>query len=133
MKLIREFELHVNKKSSDEILLQFYRKIEHYVHTFPCGCGQLTNVGLVSVVHPTLAEWLMTPPRWSTRMNSLDEKRQQKIIHHLETMKSWAPSDMQSDRTEFLEQLKKIPHTLRQLALDVRFGFCSFFSFISME
>ena len=75
-----------------------------------------------STIHSTLPDLLNTP-RWSIRMNSLDEKRHKKIVHNLETIKGWITSDIQSDRVELLKQLNKIPRTLQQLAQDVRIRF----------
>ena len=121
MKLIRDLEIQLNKKSAEDVLLQFYRKIEHYVHTIPCGCGQSTNDGLAGAVHLSLSELLLTP-RWSIRTNPLDEKRHKKIVHNLETIKGWITSEIQFDQidqVELIKQLNKIPRTLQQLALDV--------------
>ena len=123
MKLIRQFEILFNQNCSNEILVQFYRRIEQYVHTFPCGCGQSTNdegnFASMGSVHPPLSE-MLTTPKWMIRMNSLDEKRQKKIVHHLETLKGWITSDVQLNRTEVLQQLNQIARTLQQLAVDVR-------------
>lgn len=126
LKLIRQLETHLNKNSEDNILSQIYRQIEHYVHTFPCGCGELTtfneeNYGVIGVVHPTLIE-ILKASKLTLRTNSLDEKRQKKILHNLESLKGWITSDIQFDeinRLELIQQLMKIPRALQQLAVDV--------------
>ena len=119
--------MHLNKKSSHDILFQFYRKIEYYVHTFPCGCNEATtannqeNDHLIGIVHPTLPEMLKAP-KLTLHMNPLDEKRQKKIVHNLESLKGWIPTNIQFDeinRSELIEQSNKIPRTLQQLAIDV--------------
>ena len=116
----------MHKNSSQDVLLQIYRQIEHYVHTFPCGCGELTtlsedNYGRIGLVHPTLSE-VLKAPKLTLRMNALDEKRQKKIAHNLESLKGWITSEIQFDqidRVELIKQLMKIPRALQQLAVDV--------------
>lgn len=126
MELIRQLENLFEKNSSNEILVQFYRRIEQYVHTIPCGCGQTKineeNFASMSSVHPPLSE-MLTTPKWLARMNSLDEKRQKKIVHHLETLKGWITANEQLDRIEVMQHLNKIARTLQQLAVDVRHCF----------
>jgi len=124
LKLIREFELNLNSKASDDILMRLYRTMEVYVHTLPCGCGHPTSdeedFGILGIVHPTLSESLKATK--SVRMNTLDEKRQKKILHNLETLKGWITTDIQFDETnqsEIVKQLHKIPRALKQLANDV--------------
>ncbi|CAF4563953.1 unnamed protein product [Rotaria sp. Silwood2] len=125
-KLIREFEFNINSKASDDILMQQYKKIEEYLHTLPCGCGQqktnATNFGITGGVHATLSEVLnFSMP--SLRMNSLDEKRRKKIFHNLESLKGWITKDIDFDETkrfEIVKVLYKIARALRQLAFDVQ-------------
>ncbi|CAF4601486.1 unnamed protein product, partial [Rotaria magnacalcarata] len=37
---IGALKMKINSKVSNEILMEEYRKIENYVHTLPCGCGE---------------------------------------------------------------------------------------------
>jgi hypothetical protein len=124
LKLIRELELQINAKASDDDLLRLYRTIELYVHTLPCGCGQPSkdkdNFGIVGVVHPTLSESLSSGSNY--QMNTLDEKRNKKIIHNLETLKGWVTSEIDFDETkraDVIKQLHKIPQALKRLAMNV--------------
>ncbi|CAF3351971.1 unnamed protein product [Rotaria sp. Silwood1] len=126
-KLIREFEFNINSKLSDEILIEQYRKMEEYVHTLPCGCGQQktttnNNFNITGGVHATLSEVLnFSLP--NLRMNSLDEKRRKKILHNLELLKSWITKDVDFDETkrfEIIKKLYKIARALRRMAFDVQ-------------
>lgn len=124
LKLVREFELSLNSKASEDVLMRLYRTMEIYVHTLPCGCGHPTsdkeNFGILGVVHPTLSESLSSSKYF--QMNTLDEKRHKKIIHNLETLKGWITSEIDFDETkqsEIVKQLHKIPRALKRLANDV--------------
>jgi hypothetical protein len=124
LKLVREFELNLNSKASEDVLMRLYRTMEIYVHTLPCGCGHPTSdkedFGIVGAVHPTLSESLGSTK--SSRTNTLDEKRHKKILHNLETLKGWITSEIELDGTkqsEIVKQLYKIPRSLKRLAMDV--------------
>ncbi|CAF3717062.1 unnamed protein product [Rotaria sordida] len=125
-KLIREFESNINSQISNEILMQQYRKMEEYVHTLPCGCGQkkpaVNNFGITGGVHATLSE-VLNFSLSNLQMNALDEKRRKKIFHNLESLKNWITKDVDFDETkrfEIVKQLYKIARALRQLAFDVQ-------------
>jgi len=123
LKLIREFELNINSKVSNDIIIELYRKMEQYIYTLPCGCGEeASNHGVTGLVHPTLPE-LLNAPRFTARMNKLDEKRQKKILHNLESLKGWISKDIDFDEEkqfETVKQLHKIARALKQLAIDVK-------------
>ncbi|UJR24822.1 hypothetical protein I4U23_006197 [Adineta vaga] len=114
--LIREFELNMNSKVSLEILLENCRKMEEYIYTLPCECHTHNTI------HSTLYE-LLSSPKLNSRMNSLDEKRRMKILHSLESLKTWISKEIDFQETKFyeaLKQLRKISRTLRQLANDIQ-------------
>jgi len=103
-----------------------YHKIEHYVHTLPCGCGKQTSsnetFGLTPVVHPTLSEYLNTSQP-NIKMNSLDLKRRKKLLHNLDSLKGWISKEIDFDeakRFEIVKQLTKIARSFRQMATDAQ-------------
>jgi predicted DNA-binding antitoxin AbrB/MazE fold protein len=76
----------------------------------------------MGVVHSTLFESLNIP-HINGRMNILDEKRRKKVLHNLESIKSWISKEVDFDegkRYEIVKELNKISRALRQLAIDVR-------------
>ena len=102
-----------------------YRKIEHYVHTLPCGCAEKTNDHenscITSVVHPTLYE-LLDSPSPNIKMNHLDIKRYKKILNNLQSIKAWVSKEInfdESKRYEIVKELNKIARAFRQMATDV--------------
>jgi len=102
--------------------------MEHYIHTLPCGCGDQNvhdeGLGISGVVHSTLPE-LLNSPKFTARMNTLDEKRQKKIAHNLESLKAWISKDIEFDeekKFETVKQLTKIARALKQLAFDVKYS-----------
>lgn len=106
-----------------------YHKIEHYVHTLPCGCGKQSssneNFGLTPVVHPTLSEYLNTTQS-NIKMNSLDYKRRKKLLHNIDSLKGWISKEVDFDETkrfEIVKQLTKIARAFRQMAIDVKYFF----------
>ncbi|CAF1333357.1 unnamed protein product, partial [Rotaria sordida] len=125
-KQIREFESKINSKVSNEILMKEYRKIEHYVHTLPCGCAEKTNdhenSGITSIVHPTLYE-LLDSPSTNIKMNQLDIKRYKKVFNNLQSIKSWVSKEIsfeESKRYEIVKELDKIARAFRQMATDAQ-------------
>ncbi|CAF1117580.1 unnamed protein product [Adineta ricciae] len=114
--LIREFELNINSKVSSDVLLENYQQMEQYIYTLPCGCNAHDTV------HSTLYE-LLTYPKLNLRMNNLDEKRRKKILHGLESLKTWITKEVDFKEQkiyETIKQLRKISRALRQLAIDVQ-------------
>ena len=115
----------MNSKVSNEVLMNEYRKIEHYIHTLPCGCGETVsnteNSDSTPTVHPNLYEVLdSTSP--TSKMNLLDTKRQKKIRHNLESIKGWISRGIDLDETkqiEIIKELNKIARAFRQMAIDV--------------
>jgi len=102
--------------------------MEEYVHSLPCGCGDQNvndeSLGVSGVVHSTLPELLSTP-RFTARMNTLDEKRQKKVAHNLESLKAWISKDIEFDeekKFETVKQLNKIARAFKQLAFDVKYS-----------
>lgn len=131
-KLIRNFENEVNKKSSEDILLKFYKEIDEYIRTIPCGCEHAKSgegsFGMKGYVHPALSEVLqMNNFNW--RMNVLDEKRRKKVVLNLETLKLTMAKELLFDEenlTEFIKKLYKMARSLKLLAKDVDF-LCLFY------
>ncbi|CAF4888115.1 unnamed protein product, partial [Rotaria sp. Silwood1] len=123
---IREFELKINSKASNEILIEEYRKIENYVHTLPCGCAEhmknSENLGTIPVVHPNLYELLnSTSP--TIKMNQLDIKRYKKILHNIESIKTWISKEVdfdESKRYEIVKDLNNIARAFQQMATDAQ-------------
>ncbi len=102
-----------------------YRKIENYLDTLPCGCGEPMLDNKTSdaspMVHPSLYEILDSNPG-SLKMNTLDIKRRQKILHNIESLKGWLSKDFdfeESKRYEIVKGLHKIARSFRQMAVDV--------------
>ncbi len=97
------------------------------MHDLPCGCGEKNaataeSLGVSGAVHPSLSE-LLNAPRFSLRMNTLDEKRQKKIINNLESLSACISRDIEFNeekKYEIIKQLHKIARALRQLAVDVK-------------
>lgn len=123
--MIRDFEFVLNSNVSNEILIQEYRKMEEYMSILPCGCADAKSnnddLGISCVIHGTLVE-ILSFSKPNLRMNSLDEKRRKKVLHNLESLKSWISKDVdfdESKRYEIVKELNKIARALRQLAFDV--------------
>jgi hypothetical protein len=110
---------------TNELLTTEYQKIEEYIQTLPCGCGERSadgdNHGVSSVVHPTLYE-ILDSGMGNFKMNVLDTKRRKKILHNIQSLKSWISKDIDYDeekRFEIVKELNKIARALRQMATDV--------------
>jgi hypothetical protein len=104
-----------------------YRKLEHYVHTLPCGCGgqilDNENFSTTPVVHPTLWE-ILNSTYGNFKMNQLDSKRRKKILNNIEALKGWISKEIDFDETkryEIVKELNKIARSFRQMAIDVKF------------
>ncbi|CAF1621359.1 unnamed protein product, partial [Didymodactylos carnosus] len=72
-------------------------------------------------VHPTLYEVLnFVPP--TIKLNKLDKQRGKKLLHNLESLKSWIVNDVHFDLTnkkqEMVKELRKIAKALEQLAIN---------------
>ena len=111
---------------SSEVLMNEYHKIEHYVHTLPCGCaGQEADDGnflTTPVVHLTLWE-LLENTQANYKLNQLDFKRRKKILNNLESLKGLISKEIDFDQTEqyeIVKELNKIARSFRQMAIDVR-------------
>ncbi|CAF1359491.1 unnamed protein product [Rotaria magnacalcarata] len=124
---IGALKMKINSKVSNEILMEEYRKIENYVHTLPCGCGeQKTSTDALSytpIVHPNLSELLSCGPTANTKMNNMDQKRRKKILYYLDVMKGWisrAADFDDSKRYETIKELYKIADVFRKMAIDAQ-------------
>ena len=102
-----------------------HRKIEHYIHTLPCGCAERTtkfgNLGATPVVHPNLMELLGSNPA-GLRLNKLDINHRKKILNNIEALKGWISKEFELDelkRFEIVKELNKIARSFRQMAVDV--------------
>lgn len=106
-----------------------YQKIEHYIHTLPCGCAgeELDGNFLTTpVVHPTLWEFLEHPIA-NFKINQLDYKRRKKILNNLQALKGWISKEIdfdQTDQPEIIKELNKTARSFRQMAIDVNITFC---------
>ncbi|CAF4767027.1 unnamed protein product [Rotaria sp. Silwood1] len=125
-KKIRDFELKINSKVSNEILMEDYRKMEQYIDTLPCGCAEhmkdSETLGSVPAVHPNLYE-LLNSTMPTIKMNQLDTKRHKKLLLNLESIKSWISKEVdfdESKRYEIVKELNKIAITFRQMATDAQ-------------
>jgi hypothetical protein len=103
-----------------------YKKIEHYVHTLPCGCaGQMLdneNFRTTPIVHPTLWE-ILNSTHGNIKMNQLDYKRRKKILNNIEALKGWISKEIDFDEPkqyEIVKELNKIARSFRQMAIDVK-------------
>ena len=106
-----------------------YQKIEHYIHTLPCGCAgeELDNGNFLTtpVVHPTLWE-LLEHPLGNFKINQLDFKRRKKILNNLQSLKGWISKEIDFDHTdqyEIIKELNKTARSFRQMAIDVNYFF----------
>ena len=122
---IRQFECQVNSKASSDVLAKAYRDMEHYLHTMSCGCEEQLSgkesFGNRPIIHPSIFELLQSNPT-SVKLNVLDTKRRKKLLHHLESLKSWISKEIDFDESksyETIKELKKIARALRQMATDV--------------
>ncbi|CAF0972051.1 unnamed protein product [Rotaria sordida] len=122
-KQIREFESKINSKMSNEILREEYKKIEHYVHTLPCGCAEETkdeNFGTATIVHPSLYE-LLNSFQPTVKMNPLDLKRYKKILHNIQAIKTLVSKSVNFDELkpyEIVKDLNKVARAFQQMATD---------------
>jgi hypothetical protein len=116
----------MGSKASPEVLTNQYRAMEHYLHTLPCGCAERASassdqVGATPTVHPTIYELLRsTSP--GVKLNKLDVKRRKKLLHNIESLKSWISKEIDFDESrqhEIVKELQKIARSLRQMASDV--------------
>jgi len=88
--------------------------------------NQTSNV--THIVHPNLYDILDSNPG-NLKMNELDIKRRQKILHNIESLKGWLSKDVDFDETkryEIVKGLHKIIRSFRQMAIDVNIKFIKF-------
>ncbi|CAF3911139.1 unnamed protein product [Rotaria sordida] len=123
---IHEFELKISSNMSNEILMEEYRKIQNYVYTLPCGCAEHIKEreisGIIPVVHPNLYE-LLNSSQPNIKMNQLDIKRYKKILHNIQSIKTWVSKEVnfdESKRYEIVKELNKIARAFRQMATDAQ-------------
>ncbi|CAF1400273.1 unnamed protein product [Rotaria magnacalcarata] len=123
---IRDLELKMNSKVSNEALMEEYRKIEEYVHALPCGCGKSADIsqalGTIPVVHPNLSE-LLSCDSTTAKLNNLDIKRRKKLLHYLESIKSWISKGAdfdESKRYETIKELNKIARVFERMAVEAQ-------------
>ena len=116
----------MTSKEPIEVLANHYRAMEHYLHTLPCGCAEQATTstggfGTTPTVHPTIHELLKsTLP--GVKLNHLDVRRRKKLLHNIESLKSWISKEIDFDQSrqyEIIKELQKIARALRQMALDV--------------
>ncbi|CAF4662959.1 unnamed protein product, partial [Rotaria sp. Silwood2] len=125
-KQVREFESKINSKVSNEILIEEYRKIENYIHTLPCGCVEEIKdgdtLGSTPMVHPTLYE-LLNSSSPTIKMNQLDIKRHKKLLHNIQSIRTWISKEVdfdESKRYEIVKDLNKMARAFRQMATDAQ-------------
>ncbi|CAF4328073.1 unnamed protein product, partial [Rotaria sp. Silwood2] len=125
-KQVREFESKINSKVSNEILIEEYRKIENYIHTLPCGCAEEIKdgdtLGSTPMVHPTLYE-LLNSSSPTIKMNQLDIKRHKKLLHNIQSIRTWISKEVdfdESKRYEIVKDLNKMARAFRQMATDAQ-------------
>ncbi|CAF3109617.1 unnamed protein product [Rotaria sp. Silwood2] len=123
---IREFELKIKSKMSNEILIEEYRKIQYYVHTLPCGCAEQIKdreiLGTTPVVHSNLYE-LLNSSQPTLKMNQLDSKRCKQILNNIQSIKTWISKEIVFDvskQYKIIQELNKIAHAFRQMATDAQ-------------
>ncbi|CAF3469754.1 unnamed protein product [Rotaria socialis] len=123
---IRDLELKMNSKVSHETLKEEYRKIEQYVHASPCGCGESSGnpqaLGTIPVVHATLSE-LLNCTSTTAKLNNLDINRRKKLLHYLESIKSWISKGADfagPNRYETIKELNKIARVFERMAVDAQ-------------
>ncbi|CAF3824596.1 unnamed protein product [Rotaria sordida] len=123
---ICEFELKIDSKISNEILIEEYRKIQYYIHTLPCGCAEHIKereiFGTTPVVHSNLYE-LLNSSQSTLKMNQLDIKRFKKILNNIQSIKTWISKEINFDvsqRYKIIKELNKIAHAFQQMATDAQ-------------
>ncbi|CAF1410887.1 unnamed protein product, partial [Rotaria sordida] len=123
---ICEFELKIDSKISNEILIEEYRKIQYYIHTLPCGCAEHIKereiFGTTPVVHSNLYE-LLNSSQSTLKMNQLDIKRFKKILNNIQSIKTWISKEINFDvsqRYKIIEELHKIARAFQQMATDAQ-------------
>ncbi|CAF0964525.1 unnamed protein product, partial [Rotaria sordida] len=123
---ICEFELKIDSKISNEILIEEYRKIQYYIHTLPCGCAEHIKereiFGTTPVVHSNLYE-LLNSSQSTLKMNQLDIKRFKKILNNIQSIKTWISKEINFDvsqRYKIIKELNKIARAFQQMATDAQ-------------
>jgi hypothetical protein len=116
----------IDSNASEEVLMDFYKKMETYMQQLPCGCAEHAasegSLGMSGAVHATLYEVLRSNPG-NIKLNTLDEKRRKKILVNIESLNSWISNNTEfneSKQHDIVKELQKISRSLRQMATDVR-------------